>query len=287
MAIADESGTFTIAGDITINRLGFGAMRITGPGIFGEPADRDEALNVVRRAVQLGINFIDTADSYGPEVSENIIREALHPYPGLLIATKGGLMRPKPGVWTVNCDPAYLRGTVEGSLKRLGLTTLPLWQLHRIDSNVPEADQFRVIADMQAEGLIRHAGLSQVNVAQIERARKIFPVVTVQNLYNLSDRSSEDVLNYCTANNIGFIPWYPLANSDLTKDKATIAAIAKKYQATAAQIALAWLLRRSPVMLPIPGTWKVAHLEQNTAAAAITLKDEDFAALAALHRLGA
>jgi pyridoxine 4-dehydrogenase len=286
MKLADRSGTFKIAGETAVNRLGFGAMRITGPGVFGDPPDRDESISVLKRAVELGITFIDTADSYGPGVSENLIREALHPYTGLLIATKGGLERPKPGVWTVNGDPGYLRRTVEGSLKRLGLDTLPLWQLHRIDPKVARAGQFRVIAAMREEGLIRHVGLSQVSVADIEAARQAFPVVSVQNLYNLGDRSSQDVLDYCTRENIAFIPWYPLANSELARPNSKLSAIAAAHRATPAQIALAWLLHRSPVMLPIPGTGRIAHLEENTGAAAITLNDTEVAALSALASPG-
>lgn len=282
MNLAEKSGTFKIGGDITVNRLGFGAMRITGPGVFGDPPNRDEAIRVLRRAVELGVNFIDTADSYGPGVSENLIREALHPYTGLLIATKGGFERPKAGVWTTNGQPDYLRRAVEASLKRLDLDTLPLWQLHRIDTKVPRQAQFEVVAAMREEGLIRHVGLSQVSVDDIAAARQVFPVATVQNLYNLGDRSSEDVVEYCTASNIGFIPWYPLANSALTKPGSQLAEVAQAYNATPGQIALAWLLKRSPVMLPIPGTGSVAHVEENTAAAAIHLKDADFGALSAL-----
>lgn len=279
---AHRSGTFTLGGEIPVHRLGFGAMRITGPGIFGEPSDRDEAIAVLRRAVALGIDFIDTADSYGPHVSENLIREALYPYDGLLIATKGGFERPKPGVWTMNGDPAYLRQAVEGSLKRLNLSALPLWQLHRIDPKVPREAQFKAVAAMRGEGLIRHVGLSQVSVADIDAARNHFPVVSVQNLFNLTDRSSQDVVDYCTREQIGFIPWYPLANAQLTKPNAQFEAIAKAHRATPGQIALAWLLRLSPVMLPIPGTGRVRHLEENAAAAEIVLNDTEMAVLSAL-----
>jgi aryl-alcohol dehydrogenase-like predicted oxidoreductase len=279
---AHRSGTFTLGGEIPVHRLGFGAMRITGPGIFGEPSDRDEAIAVLRRAVALGIDFIDTADSYGPHVSENLIREALYPYDGLLIATKGGFERPKPGVWTMNGDPAYLRQAVEGSLKRLNLSALPLWQLHRIDPKVPREAQFKAVAAMRDEGLIRHVGLSQVSVADIDAARNHFPVVSVQNLFNLTDRSSQDVVDYCTREHIGFIPWYPLANAQLTKPNARFEAIAKAHRATPGQIALAWLLRLSPVMLPIPGTGRVRHLEENAAAAEIVLNDTEMAVLSAL-----
>lgn len=282
--LAAASGTFKVGGDIPVARLGFGAMRITGKGIWGAPAEPDEARRVLHRVRDLGITFIDTADSYGPEVSENLIRETLHPYDGLLIATKGGLTRPAPDVWNVDCRPAALRAAVHGSLKRLGMDCIPLWQLHRIDGNVPREDQFDVIADMRAEGLIRHVGLSEVNVEQIKAARAFFPVATVQNLYNLSNRSSEAVVDYCAAEGIGFIPWYPLANGALSKPGSKLALLAAKYQAatyqaTPGQIALAWLLARSPVILPIPGTGSVAHLEENTAAASIKLSDEDIRAL--------
>ena len=261
-------------------------MRITGPGVFGEPQNRDEAISVLRRAVALGIDFIDTADSYGPHVSENLIREALYPYEGLVIATKGGFERPKPGVWIMNGDPGYLRRMVEGSLKRLSLDRLPLWQLHRIDPKVPREAQFRAVAAMRDEGLIRHVGLSQASVADIEAAGAHFPVVSVQNLYNLTDRSSEDLLDYCTRQSIAFIPWYPLATSQLTRPNAQLAAVATTHGATPGQIALAWLLAKSAVMLPIPGTGRIAHLEENTAAAKIVLNDAEMAALSALAVAG-
>jgi pyridoxine 4-dehydrogenase len=277
--LATTSGTFKIGGDIAVARLGFGAMRITGKGIWGAPAEPDVARRVLRRVRDLGINFIDTADSYGPEVSEYLIRETLHPYDGLLIATKGGLTRSGPDVWDVDCRPEALRAAVLGSLKRLGMDCIPLWQLHRIDGRVPQEDQFGVIADMRAEGLIRHVGLSEVNVEQIKAATAFFPVATVQNLYNLANRSSEAVVEYCAAEGIGFIPWYPLANGALSKPGSKLAVLAAKYQATPGQIALAWLLARSPVILPIPGTGSVAHLEENTAAAGIKLLDEDIQGL--------
>lgn len=286
MSLAHSSGTFSLGGDLPVHRLGFGAMRITGPGVFGEPQNRDEAISVLRRAVALGIDFIDTADSYGPHVSENLIREALYPYEGLVIATKGGFERPKPGVWIMNGDPGYLRRMVEGSLKRLSLDRLPLWQLHRIDPKVPREAQFRAVAAMRDEGLIRHVGLSQASVADIEAAGAHFPVVSVQNLYNLTDRSSEDVLDYCTRRSIAFIPWYPLANSQLTRPDAQLAAVARTHGATPGQIALAWLLAKSAVMLPIPGTGRIAHLEENTAAAKIVLNDAEMAALSALAVAG-
>jgi len=276
---ASASGTFKIGGDITVNRLGFGAMRVTGEGIWGEPKDRTEAIKTLKRLPELGVNFIDTADAYGPETSENLITEALHPFKGLLIATKGGLTRSGPGVWAPVGRPEYLRQAVALSLRRLKVEQIGLWQLHRIDAKVPRDEQFGVIRDMQKEGLIRHVGLSEVGVAEIEAARKFFPVVTVQNQYNLVHRVHEDVLEYCTKNNIGFIPWFPLAAGDLAKAGSVLDKVAQKLGATPSQVALAWVLKRSPVMLPIPGTGKVKHLEENTAAASINLSDEDFRAL--------
>lgn len=276
---AKSSGSFKIGGDITINRLGFGAMRITGPGVWGEPVDRDEALRTLRRLPELGVNLIDTADSYGPETSENLIREALHPYTGLLVATKGGLVRHGPDIWMPVGRPEYLRHAVMLSLRRLNVERIDLWQLHRIDPKVPADEQFGVIRDMRQEGLIRHVGLSQVSIAEIEAAQKFFPVATVQNRFNLADRSSEEVLGYCTKNGIGFIPWYPLAAGDLAHPGTVLDELARKTGATPGQIALAWLLKRSPVILPIPGTGKVRHLEENVAAAAINLSDADFQAL--------
>jgi pyridoxine 4-dehydrogenase len=281
---AATSGQFAIGGDLTVNRLGFGAMRITGKGIWGEPVDRAEALRVLRRLPELDVNFIDTAESYGPEVSEKLIHEALHPYKGLVIATKSGLERPGPDQWTPNGRPEFLRNGVATSLKRLGVTRIDLWQLHRIDPSVPRDEQFDAIAKMQKEGLIRHVGLSQVSVEEIEAAQKFFKVATVQNLYNLADRSSENVLDHCEAHNIGFIPWYPLAAGDLARPGSTLDAIAKKAKATPSQVALAWVLKRSKVMLPIPGTGKVSHLEENVAAANIALSDEDFKTLDAQAR---
>jgi len=276
---AAASGQFKIGGDLTVNRLGFGAMRITGKGIWGEPEDREESLRVLRRLPELDVDFIDTADSYGPFVSEDLIAEALAPYAKSVIATKGALTRHGPNVWLPVGRPEYLRQCVLMSLRRLKLDQIPLWQLHRIDPKVPQAEQFGVIADMLKEGLIRHAGLSEVSVDEIEAARKVFPVSTVQNRYNLVDRGSEKVLDYCEKHNIGFIPWYPLASGDLAKSGGVLDAIVKKTGATPSQIALAWVLKRSPVMLPIPGTSKVAHLEDNVAAAGITLSDADFKAL--------
>lgn len=275
---AAKSGQFRL-GELTVNRLGFGAMRVTGQGIWGEPADRGEALRTLKRLPELGVNFIDTADSYGPDVSEKLIREALHPYPGLVIATKGGLERPGPDHWVPNGRPDYLIGEAKKSLRQLGLEQIPLWQLHRIDSKVPRDEQFGAIRRMLDEGLIAHAGLSEVTVADIQAAAKIFPVATVQNRYNLVDRGSEAVLDYCEKQGIGFIPWYPLAAGDLTKPGGVLDTIAHAHKASAAQIALAWVLQRSPVMLPIPGTSKVKHLEENVAAASIRLSESDFAAL--------
>ena len=278
---AAAAGRFRL-GDIEINRLGFGAMRITGDGIWGEPADRAESLATLKRLPELGIDFIDTADSYGPDVSENLIREALHPYDGMLIATKGGLTRHGPNIWQPVGRPEYLRQCVLMSLRRLGVERIDLWQLHRIDPLVPRDEQFGVIAHMQKEGLIRHAGLSQVSVEEIEAARKVFPVVSVQNLYNLVDRSSEDVVDYCTANGIGFIPWFPLAAGNLAKPGSPLDAIAHAKGASPSQVALAWILKRSPVMLPIPGTGKVKHLDENVAGAAIRLTDAEFDVLQGL-----
>jgi aryl-alcohol dehydrogenase-like predicted oxidoreductase len=278
---AHASGQFSIGGDLPVYRLGFGAMRITGSGMWGEPADPAEAKRTLKRVPELGINLIDTADSYGPEVSERLIREVLHPYNGLVIATKGGLTRQGPSQWTAVGRPEYLRQQVHLSLRRLGVERIDLWQLHRIDPKVPQAEQFDVIAAMQKEGLIRHIGLSQVGVAEVKAAQKIFRVATVQNLYNLADRSSEDVLDYCAAEGIGFIPWFPLAAGSLARPGSAVDTIAKRHGASPSQIALAWLLKRSPVMLPIPGTSKVKHLEENTAAAGIALTAADVAELGA------
>ena len=276
---ATPSGVFRIGGDIPIHRLGYGAMRITGDGIWGQPRDRDEALRVLRRLPELGVDFIDTADSYGPFASEDLIAEALAPYPGMLIATKGGLARTAPDVWVPLGRPEYLRQCVQMSLRRLKQERIGLWQLHRIDPKVPREEQFGVIAEMIAEGLIAHAGLSECGVDDLVEARKLFPVATVQNLYNLGNRRSEAVVEYCEREGIGFIPWYPLASGDLAKPGGSLDAIARKLDATPSQIALAWVLKRSPVILPIPGTSKVAHLEDNVRAAAITLSDEDYATL--------
>ncbi|MEA2325089.1 MAG: pyridoxine 4-dehydrogenase [Thermoanaerobaculia bacterium] len=279
---AAQSGTFHLGGDLDVHRLGFGAMRITGKGIWGPPADHAESLAVLRRAIELGVNLIDTAEAYGPHVSEELIAEALHPYPkGLVIATKGGLERTGPDQWPVNGRPERLRKGVEGSLRRLRVERIDLWQLHRIDPDVPEEDQFGVIREFQREGKILHAGLSEVTVEQIERARKFFDVVSVQNRYNLADREWENVLDYCDRENIGFIPWFPLATGKLAEKGGPLARVAERHHATPAQIALAWLLKRSKVMLPIPGTSKVSHLEENVGGAGISLSDEEFAEIGA------
>jgi aryl-alcohol dehydrogenase-like predicted oxidoreductase len=280
----ERSGHFTIGGDMPVVRLGFGAMRVTGSGVWGEPDDRAECLRTLRKLPELGINFIDTADSYGPEVSERLLREALHPYRGMTIATKAGLLRTGPGIWIPLGRPEYLRQQVILSIRRLGVERLDLWQLHRIDPKVPQDEQFDAIKSIQADGLIRHVGLSQVSVKEIQAAQKYFQVATVQNLYNLADRSSEDVLDFCEKNAIGFIPWFPLAAGDLAKPGSQLESIARKHNAAPSQIALAWLLRRSPNMLPIPGTSKVRHLEENVAAAGISLSDDDFTALSQLSK---
>ena len=277
---AARAGDFVIGGDLRVHRLGFGAMRITGKGIWGEPKDRAEAIRVLRKAVELGINFIDTADSYGPSVSEEIIAEALYPYPKeLAIATKAGLERPGPDQWVPNGKPAHLRQACEGSLRRLRVERIDLFQLHRIDDKVPAEDQLGTLKDLQAEGKIKHIGLSEVSVAQIEHARKVVPVVTVQNRYSVLDRGAEDVLEYCERANIGFIPWFPLGAGQLSAAGSKLARIAEQAKITPSQLALAWLLRRSPVMLPIPGTSQVAHLEENVATAAVRIDDSTFEAL--------
>ncbi|MHC2217286.1 aldo/keto reductase [Rhizobium leguminosarum] len=282
---AAKSGTFKIGGVIEVNRLGFGAMRVTGKGIWGEPADHAESIRTLKRLPELGVNFIDTADSYGPDVSEWLIKEALHPYGGKsIIATKGGLTRHGPDIWLPVGRPEYLIQQAHKSLRNLGLEQIDLWQLHRIDQKVPAKEQFDAIKSLLDSGLIRHAGLSEVSVADIEAASKYFKVATVQNRYNLVDRTSEDVLDYCAKHNIGFIPWYPLAAGDLAKPGSLLDTIAKKHNAAPSQIALAWVLKRSPVMLPIPGTSKVKHLEENVAAVDITLSNEEFSALDAEGR---
>ncbi|MDF2694472.1 MAG: oxidoreductase [Labilithrix sp.] len=276
---ASASGQFHLLGERAVHRLGFGAMRITGPGIWGPPVDLDGARATLRRVRELGIDFIDTADSYGPFVSEDLIREVLHPYKGILVATKGGLTRHGPERWLPLGRPEYLRQCVLMSMRRLNVDRIDLWQLHRIDPKVPRDEQFDAIAQMQKDGLIAQVGLSEVNVDEIQAAQKYFKVATVQNQYNLVDRKSEAVLDFCEKNGIGFIPWFPLGAGTLAGPDSALATIAERLEATPAQIALAWTLKRSKVMLPIPGTSKVDHLEQNVAAGALRLSDEDFAAL--------
>ena len=278
---AAAAGTFKLGGDLPVNRLGFGAMRITGKGVWGEPEDPEEARAVLRRAVELNINFIDTADSYGPEVSERLIGEILFPYPdGLVIATKAGLLRDGPGQWQPDGRPEHLRGACEGSLRRLKLDRIDLYQLHRIDPQVPATESLGTLAELRDEGKIRHVGLSEVGIEEIRQAREIVPIASVQNRYNLTDRGSEDVLDFCEREGRGFIPWFPLAVGDLARPGGPLDEIAARHDATPGQIALAWLLWRSPVMLPIPGTSSVAHLEENTAAASPELDEEELATLA-------
>jgi pyridoxine 4-dehydrogenase len=278
---AHKSGEFSIGNDLTVHRLGYGAMRITGKGIWGEPADRAEAVRVLRRAVELGINFIDTADAYGPSVSEEIIAEALYPYPaGLVIATKGGFDRPGPDKWVENGKPEHLKAACEGSLRRLRLERIDLYQLHRIDPKVAPEDQLGALKDLQVEGKIKHIGLSEVSVQQIQLAEAIVPIVSVQNRYSVTDRGSEDVLNYCEREEIGFIPWFPLAAGKLSGAGSRINHVAERLKATPSQVALAWLLARSPFILPIPGTSSVKHLEENVAAAGLRMDES------ALEELG-
>jgi pyridoxine 4-dehydrogenase len=272
---ATASGTFTLGGDLTVHRLGFGAMQLTGPGVWGPPRDHDEAIRVLRRAVELGVDLIDTADSYGPHVAEELIHEALHPYSaGLVIATKAGLVRPGPGRWEPLGRPAYLRQECHMSLRRLGLERIDLLQLHRIDPQVALEDQIGELRDLQREGLIRHIGLSEVGVEEIEAARRIAPIAGVQNRYNLADREHEAVLDHCGREGLALIPWFPLATGRLATPGGPLESIARELGATAAQLALAWLLHRSPVMLPIPGTASVAHLEENAAAATLRLSPD-------------
>ena len=277
-------GTFTFGGDdpITVRRLGFGAMRITGDGIWGDPPSRETAIAVLRKAVDLGVDFIDTADSYGPEVSEDLIREALYPYDGVVIATKGGFTRQGPDQWAIVGRPEYLRQCVQMSMRRLGVERIDLWQLHRIDPLVPVDEQFGVIKEMQDEGLIRHVGLSEVSVADVEAARQYFDVVTVQNHYNLGNRQSEELLDHSAQNGIGFIPWFPLGNRALVAPDGPLAGVAAHVGATPSQVALAWLLQRSPVMLPIPGTGSLAHVEENCHSATVTLDEEALSAIGAI-----
>jgi pyridoxine 4-dehydrogenase len=277
---AAPSGTFTIGGDLTVHRLGFGAMRITGPGVWGEPKDREEARRVLRRAVELGVNFIDTADSYGPAVSEELIAEALHPYPGgLVVATKGGLTRPGPDRWEPVGRPEYLRQQVEMSLRRLRLERIDLYQLHRIDPRVPVEESLGALTDFQREGKIRHIGLSEVNPAEIDQARRAADIVSVQNRYNLTDREHEPVLEYCERNRLGFIPWFPVAAGKLAQPGGVLDEMAKRHGATVAQMSIAWLLHRSPVMMPIPGTSSVRHLEENIASAALKIPGPEWTAV--------
>lgn len=279
-ANAVASGVFQLGGDLPVHRLGFGAMRITGAGVWGPPADRDEAIRVLRRAVELGVTLIDTAEAYGPHVSEELIAEALHPYPeGLVIATKGGFDRPAPGKWQENGRPERLREQLHGSLERLRVERIDVWQLHRIDPAVPEDEQFGALREFQQQGLVRHVGLSEVGVDQIERAREWVDVVSVQNRYNLQVREWEPVLDYCEREGIAFIPWHPLLVGKLAADDGPLQEAAARHGAAPAQVALAWLLQRSPVLLPIPGTSRVAHLEENLAAAALRLSDDELSAL--------
>jgi aryl-alcohol dehydrogenase-like predicted oxidoreductase len=279
---AAASGTFSIGGDLPVTRLGYGAMRITGPGIWGPPRDHDEAIRVLRRAVELGVDFIDTANSYGPHVSEELIREALHPYPeGVVVATKAGLLRTGPNEWPILGKPEYLRQECELSLRRLGLERIELFQLHRIDPDYPLEAQLGELVKLQEEGKIRHIGLSEVSVDELRAAQEIAPIATVQNLYNLANRQSEAVLDVCEQEGIGFIPWFPIATGSLADPGGPLAEIAAEVGAAPAQVALAWLLRRSPVMLPIPGTSTVSHLEENVRAAEVELTDEQFERLAA------
>jgi aryl-alcohol dehydrogenase-like predicted oxidoreductase len=277
----ESSGTLKIGGDLEVHRLGYGAMRITGEGIWGPPKDPDGALAVLRRCRELGVDFIDTADSYGPFDSENLIAEALHPYGDMVVATKGGFTRHGPNIWKVVGRPEYLRQCALLSLRRLKLETIDLWQLHRIDEKEPRAEQFGVMKDMQDEGLIRHLGLSEVTVDDIKEAQEVFTVTTVQNLYNLGNRQSEDVLDYCEEQGIGFIPWWPLNAGKLAQPGGPVAEAAAQHDATPGQVALAWLLARSPVMLPIPGTSSVAHLEENMAAADLQLTEDELKAIEA------
>ncbi|KKC32094.1 aldo/keto reductase [Devosia psychrophila] len=279
------SGTFSIGGDLTVNRLGFGAMRITGKGIWGPPEDPEAAKATLRRLPELNVDFVDTAESYGPYVSEDLIGEVLAPYAkGTIIATKSGLTRTGPDEWPQLGRPEFLRQGAIQSLRRLKVEVLDLWQLHRIDAKVPRADQFGAIAQLQKDGIIRHAGLSEVSVDDIKEAGKYFKVTTVQNMYNLVSRKAEDVLDYCEANGIGFIPWRPIDGGNLESTSTEFKAIMDKHEASASQLALAWMLKRSPVMLPIPGTGKVKHLEENIAAAAIKLSDDEFKTLDRIGR---
>ena len=283
MTTVAPTDTFSIGGDLPVHRLGYGAMQLPGPGVWGEPVDRPGALAVVRSAIEQGVDFIDTADSYGPVVSERIIAEALHPYPeGLVIATKAGLTRQGPGIWTPVGRPAYLKQQVELSLRHLKVDRIDLIQLHRIDAEVPLADQLGAFKELQDEGKVRHIGVSEVSVAELQAAQEITPIASVQNLYNLTNRQSQDVLDYAEAQGIAFIPWFPIATGDLAKPDSPVAAVAKELDATPSQVALAWLLQKSPVILPIPGTKSVEHLTENLGAARLTLSADDMAKLDAL-----
>jgi aryl-alcohol dehydrogenase-like predicted oxidoreductase len=276
---ATSAGTFRIGGDLEVTRLGYGAMRITGEGVWGPPRDHDEAIAVLRRLPELGVDLIDTADSYGPEDSENLIHDALHPYGGVRVATKGGFTRQGPGRWTPVGRAEYLRQCCLMSLRRLGVETIDLWQLHRIDPKVPREEQFGLMKELQDEGKVRHLGLSEVSVDEVKAAQEVFEVATVQNLYNLTNRQSEEVLEYCEQQGIGFIPWFPLAAGKLAEPGGAVAEVASAHGATPGQVALAWLLARSPVMLPIPGTSSVGHLEENVAAAQLELSSDEVARL--------
>ncbi|NQX35250.1 aldo/keto reductase [Herbiconiux sp. VKM Ac-2851] len=280
---AAASGTFAIGGDLTVNRIGFGTMQLTGPGVWGEPADRAGAIAVLRRAVELGVTFIDTADAYGPFVTDGLIREALHPYAeGVTIAAKVGNTRPGPGQWVPLGRPEYLRQQVELNLRHLGLDRLDLLQLHRIDANVPLEEQIGALKELQDEGKIRHIGLSEVSIDELKAAQEVAPIASVQNLFNLSNRQSEALLDHVTAENIAFIPWFPLATGELSGEGSPLSSLAARHEVAPSQLALAWLLRRSPAVLPIPGTKSIAHLEENVAAARLELSDEEFAELDAL-----
>lgn len=279
---AAAAGTFALGGDLTVNRLGYGTMQLTGEGVWGEPDDRDGAIRLIKRAAELGVNFFDSADAYGPDVTDTLLREALHPYDDIVIATKVGQTRQGPGEWTPTGVPAYLRQQVELGLRRLAVDRIDLLQLHRIDPNVPFEDQIGELRKLQDEGKIRHIGLSQVSVAEVEAAQKIAPIASVQNLYNLTDRSSEDLLDWSTEHGVAFIPWFPLATGALSKQDGPLTQLAERHDATPSQLALAWLLKRSPVMLPIPGTSSIEHLEDNLQGATIELTDDEFEELSAV-----
>ncbi|MBD8101074.1 MULTISPECIES: aldo/keto reductase [unclassified Plantibacter] len=279
---AAAAGTFALGGDLTVNRLGYGTMQLTGEGVWGEPDDRDGAIRLIKRAAELGVNFFDSADAYGPDVTDTLLREALHPYDDIVIATKVGQTRQGPGEWTPTGVPAYLRQQVELGLRRLAVERIDLLQLHRIDPTVAFEDQIGELRKLQDEGKIRHIGLSQVSVAEVEAAQKIAPIASVQNLYNLTDRSSEDLLDWSTEHGVAFIPWFPLATGALSKEDGPLTQLAERHDATPSQLALAWLLKRSPVMLPIPGTSSIEHLEDNLQGATIELTDDEFEELSAV-----